>query len=272
MKECSLYQGRMIDAALGRLDAPAMTELEAHLSSCPACGEEMAGIRQVFMLMEEKKVPAPSPEKRQRFQEMLIAYKQSESTRWRWSLWLEQLWDNFRAKELSMPLVLGMMLGVLGMGVAALLLAGNSQHAELKILAAEVHALKQDRVLSLLDNPAAAERIRGVSYSLELKDAGRNRQIIRALLTTLNNDPNVNVRLTALETLADHFAGEETVREGLVKAIVLQDSPMVQAAMADVMLRLQEKSAVPALKKLLKEKELEEPVRRKITQAVSKLI
>jgi hypothetical protein len=253
----------MVDAALGRLDAAAKTELEEHLSQCPACREEMAGIRQVFTLMEQKEVPAPPAEKRQRFQEMLDAYKDSESTRRRWSLWLEQLWGNFRAKELSMPLALGMIMVVLGIGVATLLLAGNNQRSELHALAAEVHALKQDRLLSLLDNPAASERIRGIS---------RNGRVIQALLATLNNDPNVNVRLTALETLADHFAGEETVREGLIQSIVLQDSPMVQAALADVMLKLQEKSAVPALKKLLKEKELEEPVRRKITQAVTQLI
>lgn len=272
MKECDLYQGKMVDAALGRLDAFGLNELGAHLSACPACREEMAAISEVFVLMDEKKVPAPSSEKRQRFQAVLNDYKQSVAVRSSLSLRLEELWDNFRARQLTLPLAAGMLILLIALGTTFLLVTTRGQRSELNVLAAQVRQLKQERVTSLLDDPDAAERIRGVNYSGDLKDVSSNSPVIRALLVTLNNDPNINVRLTALETLADHFAGEETVRQGLIKSIVLQDSPMMQAALADVMIRLQEKSAVPALRKLLQQKDLEEPVRRKITQAVSKLI
>ncbi len=67
--------------------------------------------------------------------------------------------------------------------------------------------------------------------------------------------PNVNVRLTTLEALT-HFARDPVVREGLIQSILQQESPLVQAALADVMLKLQEKRAIQPFKKLLQQKDL----------------
>jgi hypothetical protein len=89
-------------------------------------------------------------------------------------------------------------------------------------------------------------------------------------LATLNNDPNVNVRLTTLEALT-HFARDPVVREGLIQSILQQESPLVQAALADVMLRLQEKRAIPSFKKLLLQKDLNGMVRTKIEETITRL-
>jgi hypothetical protein len=77
-----------------------------------------------------------------------------------------------------------------------------------------------------------------VSYTSDITHA--DEKVINALFTTLNNDLNVNVRLVALEALTQ-FAKDAIVREGLVKSLAVQDSPMVQVALADVMVKLQEK-------------------------------
>jgi len=122
---------------------------------------------------------------------------------------------------------------------------------------------------SLLQNPSASERIKGISYTSEITKVDKS--VIEALLTTLNDDPNVNVRLMTLEALT-HYASNPAVRAGLVESIGQQESPLVQAAMADVMLNLQEKNAIKPLRKLLQQKNLNALVRNKVEAAIARLI
>lgn len=123
--------------------------------------------------------------------------------------------------------------------------------------------------LALLDNPSASERIRGVSYTDEMKHV--DAQVIDALLATLNNDPNVNVRLSTLDALT-HLANRPEVRQGLIASITTQDSPLMQSAIADVMLKLQEKKSIKSFKELLKQKDLDRGVREKISKTINRLI
>jgi HEAT repeat protein len=96
-------------------------------------------------------------------------------------------------------------------------------------------------------------------------------KVIGALFTTLNEDPNVNVRLATLEALVK-LSGEPKVREGLVKSIELQESPMMQSAIADAMVKLQEKSSVKSLQKLLGKKDLNQMVKTNIQKSIQQLI
>ncbi|HLI92657.1 MAG TPA: HEAT repeat domain-containing protein [Puia sp.] len=144
----------------------------------------------------------------------------------------------------------------------------QSESRQLEALAAQVHEMRELMMLSLLQNPAASERIKAVSYTSEMRHADPN--IASALLATLDNDPNVNVRLTTLEALT-HYADDPAIREGLVQSILQQDSPLVQVALADVMLKLQEKRAISPFRKLLQQKDLNETVRTKIQQTIVRL-
>ncbi len=157
---------------------------------------------------------------------------------------------------------------VAGSGDQGLLAAGSDKQ-QLQVLSSQIHEMREMILLALLENPSASERIRGVSYTNEISKVNRN--VINALLSTLNNDPNSNVRLMTLEALT-HYSDDPAVREGLVHSILQQDSPLVQAALADVMLKLQEKKAVPSLKELLHQKDLNEMVRMKIQQTITRLI
>jgi hypothetical protein len=146
--------------------------------------------------------------------------------------------------------------------------APASDQQQLAALTTQVHEMREMVMLSLLQNPSASERMRGVSYTEDIKNVNPN--IAEALLATLNSDPNVNVRLTTLEALT-HFANNPAVREGLIHSILQQESPLVQAALADVMLKLQEKRAVRPFRKLLQQKDLNKLVKTKIEQTITRL-
>ena len=88
---------------------------------------------------------------------------------------------------------------------------------------------------------------------------------------TLNNDPNVNVRLAALEALVP-FTGQGAVREGLIRSIANQDSPLVQLNLAELMAAIQEKKSVGELQKLVDSEKTPVEVKDKIRQTIAVLI
>jgi hypothetical protein len=276
------------------LTAAGRAEMEAHLAGCAECRQQVEANRRLWMSMGAVPAPQPSDRMQVRFDAMLDTYKQEELSRAPGVLfYLRQLFavrPGFTWAYSVILVVVGVGIGDLvnrGFGVApagltgpgavasapagpgAMVSAVGSDKQQLQALSEQIHEMREMVLLSLLENPSASERIRGVSYTSEISKVNRN--VINALLSTLNNDPNSNVRLMTLEALT-HYSDDPAVREGLVQSILQQDSPLMQAALADVMLKLQEKKAVPSLKELLHQKDLNEMVRTKIRQTITRLI
>lgn len=139
---------------------------------------------------------------------------------------------------------------------------------QLDRLSGEVSQMREVMMLSLLDNDSVTERLKAVNVSMEMQPA--DNKVADALLKTLQSDPNVNVRLAAIEALL-HHASQPRVREGLVNAISMQKSPVIQAALADAMLMLQEKRSVEKFKKLLDQNDLDRGLRQKLQNTVTAL-
>lgn len=133
----------------------------------------------------------------------------------------------------------------------------------------ETENVRSQLVLTLLDQPSANKRLQAVNEVNKLSSVTGT--IIKALFSTLNNDANVNVRLSAIEALAN-YADISLVREGLVASIIHQKSPMVQIALADLMVKLQEKKAVKSFKKLIKEKDVNESAKEKMKESIEQII
>lgn len=144
-----------------------------------------------------------------------------------------------------------------------------SSNSEVATLTQEVVELKEMMMFSLLEKESASDRLRAVSLSRELVSASD--RITDALFTTLNNDPNVNVRLAALEALMP-YASQARVREGLVRSIAEQDSPLVQVSLAELMVALQEKKSVTELQKLADSDRTPKEVKEKIRKSIEVLI
>ena len=270
---CEQYEEKLIGLLNNELTPDEHAELEKHLAECAGCREELAGLQQVWEMMSEIETPEPSAYMRVRFQAMLDTYKDSveEQKQGLWSS-INGQFNRLRQWQPKWPLAYSLVIILIGFGLGYLLFyssRGSKQDQQLQALTTQVHELKQTMMLALLENPSASERIRGVSYTSEIKHA--DKEVIDALLATLNNDPNVNVRLSTLDALS-HLANHPEVREGLIKSIVQQDSPIMQLAIADVMLKLQEKRSVKSFEELLKQKDLNPGVRDRIKQTITQLI
>jgi len=136
-------------------------------------------------------------------------------------------------------------------------------------LTEQVSELKEMMMLSLLQKESATERLRAVNLTSEMSNVSD--KVTDALFQTLNNDANENVRLAALEVLTT-YAMQDKVREGLVRSIAFQDSPVVQVTLAELMVALQEKKSVSELQKLIDSDKTPDDVRRKLEKSVEVLI
>lgn len=133
----------------------------------------------------------------------------------------------------------------------------------------QVTELKEMMLLSLLEKESATERLKAVSLTSDMGQVSQ--KVTVALFQTLNNDPNVNVRLAALDALRG-YAKDGNVREELVRSIAHQDSPLVQVALAELMVALQEKKSVNELEKILNNKRTPVEVKNKIKESIEVLI
>ena len=136
----------------------------------------------------------------------------------------------------------------------ALLMAGiaigfwinkNQQREEdLQALRKEVEVTKR-LMMSMLDNQqSASQRMLGATVAFKMEKA--DDQIVQALTKTMNEDPNTNVRLAALEALGK-FHQQEHVRKALIASLATQKDPIIQIALIRLMVEMKEKEAVKEL-------------------------
>lgn len=270
---CKDYREQFPLMLTGDLDQARKDEIESHLESCAECRLEFEASRKVWELMGEIPQPEPSATMRTGFDALLSNYKEELIARRNpineWISMIREYWSLKARPRLAFSallVIVGLALGYILHKPVASTISNNRQ---IESLSLQVSEMKQLMMLSLLQDPSASQRIQAVSYTEDLKNI--DAKVIDALFTTLNEDPNVNVRLATLEALAK-MAGDSRVREGLVRSISSQNSPIMQSAIADIMVKLQEKSSVQSLQELLRKKDLNQMVKIKIEKSIQKLI
>jgi len=152
---------------------------------------------------------------------------------------------------------------------AGFFIQSPSENKEVSQLTEEVSELKELMMLTMLEKESATQRLKAVSLTSEMEQVSE--KVANALFTTLNNDENVNVRLAALEALKS-YSKDSSVRTKLIASIAAQDSPLVQVAMAELMVAIQEKKSVEALKQLLNSDRTPKEVKTKISESIEVLI
>ena len=271
---CEPTKAQLAAYLTGQLPEAEQRALEAHLAGCPSCRDELQAVQRVWRTLGQATTPEPGPNLRPGFYAMLADFKDTLKTESDYSP--KGLWQWLRALQLPQPaLRLASSVALLAAGVAGGYWLNNqppttpAAQQQLATLTAQVGEMRQLMLLALIDNPSATERLRAVSYTKEL-DGAADAKVIEALLSTLNHDDNVNVRLATLEALAP-LAADPTVRLGLVHALAQQESPLVQSALADVMVQLQERRSVPRLRALLQQADLDSTVKSKIEESIHTL-
>lgn len=256
----------------GEIEESDQPALDAHIADCAACQQELVQLQQIHGRLSSLPVPEPDTQLMYaHFHDMLNEYKQTRvNTHNSWFSGCKEYLQAYWQPSYSLQLAMGLVLLLIGWGGSYVFYnRNNNESQQISQLASEVQQMRETMLLTMLQQPAATDRLKAVTYTDELAQV--DDKVISALLQTLNNDPNVNVRLVTVEALyklADH----PRVREGLIQSITQQESPLIQIALADVMVALQEKNSVNAFKELLKKKDIDLAVKAKLENSVNVLM
>jgi putative zinc finger protein/HEAT repeat protein len=243
----------------GELEPEAEARLHDHLAGCEACRAEYDRLREVWDELRSLPPMTPDSAAMQRqflsmldsFQtgadqarvQMLGSVRRPESwPRWAW------------AGAMAASLIVGVLVGRGFTSTPAPASTAN----DLALLRQELHDTRELVTLSLLRQSSATDRLRGVSWTGRIDDPGV--EVVSALLDALSHDPNVNVRLAAVDALA-RFSDRPAVRSGAVAALGDTGSPLVQIALIDLLVQLREPASREAMKKLADDERVDTAVR-----------
>lgn len=269
---CERFREFSADALRGALTVEGQREFDAHLAACSSCGDHYLQARRVWLDMETLPDESPSPQLRARFYQTLAAYQQGleHSMTYPATVVHRPNAGWLRRPEWQVAMAAGLLLaGFLGgQWLPARHAAPKTEVGKLAELSEEVRTMRQLVTLSLLQQQSASDRLKGVNWSYQLEQG--DTQVPSALLYTLNQDSNVNVRLAAVDALYK-FADSEMVRRGLRRSLIEQDSPLVQIALIDVLTDIRDRQAKEVLEQLARNSKVNQDVKSRAQRSLKQL-
>lgn len=269
---CERVREQIPECLAGKLEKAERERVIEHLEMCSGCRNELAELGIVWRGLESMAGPEPNRDMRARFMEMVEAYQagmeqalpkpvaaQSQSSRW--FAW----WPSQPAWQMALAFALLIVGVAAGRYVAGVPREMSPEMAQLK---GQVEGLRQLVALSLLQAQSPSDRLRGVSFSSQITQP--DSEVEQSLLRAIRHDPNVEVRLSAVDAI-EKYTSDPAVRRALVDAVAVQDSAIVQCALIDLLVQVNDRDSGPALRKLSQDVQADEVVRQRAHLAVQKL-
>ena len=257
---CEALRELIPDYLTGQLTPETLQEFEAHVRECAGCQAELKQMESAWVNIGRLPQEEPTPALRGRFYSMLEREKRlaSEAEREPWfnrlEGWLALWWPRRPALQLASAVLLL----IAGLFLGSRINPGANRSAEIAELRNEIRQMHQMASLSLLDQDSPSERLRGVNLSTALAEPSD--ALLTSLTHTLKEDPNANVRLAAADALL-HFRDEPGVLDAAMDCLAQEPSPMVQVALVDLLIAIQEKRALEALKNFIQVRDINPSVR-----------
>jgi HEAT repeat protein len=110
-------------------------------------------------------------------------------------------------------------------------------------------AITRDMMAKMNNDQSASQRIQGVNVALTMTSTPDD-AVVKALVKTMNEDKNSNVRLAALEALSQ-FIDDKHVRKSLIESLAKQKDPIVQIQLIQLLVKIKEKGVVDDLQKIV---------------------
>ncbi len=232
----------------------------------PNCEQPLRDNFDLWLDLATIQQPEPRPEMSAKFYKELEKYSQQKKQS------SKHFWSNLfgRNQELGTSFNWAFSLCLLLLGfLGGQLFQANPQQAQIDLLAQEISVLKENKNINATRSLSATSRMKNIQLVRQMDNP--NAKILQALNTALCNDSNINVRLSAIESLV-HFADDPAVMEILIRAIPKQSSSLVQLELAEVMIQLEEKRSADAWKELLESGDVELDVKMQLEESLKILL
>ncbi|MGD2084982.1 MAG: HEAT repeat domain-containing protein [Candidatus Aminicenantes bacterium] len=261
-KNCQDYQGQFPDYLTGDLNAKAVESIQNHVTTCPDCRSELEELTstwtQLGILPEEQ----PGANLRMNFYTMLESFQEglesSPSKKFFNFLKIKNIGEKLWPRRPVFQLAAVIVFLIMGLTIGYFMQLHDQNSREIARLRQENRLFRQQLTVSLLNQSSPSQRLKGLMWSRQLENPAD--ETLETLLHTLNYDPNVNVRLTAVDALY-LFSDHPKVKQGLMQSLQKQTSPMVQIALIDLLVEMREKKAIKSLKQLLERNKLNPEVK-----------
>ncbi len=126
----------------------------------------------------------------------------------------------------------------------------KQQEKELAELKQQVDENRRVMMAMLENQQSASQRMTGLSVAYQMDKP--DDEIVSVLVKTMNEDPNSNVRLAAMDALGK-FSKESAVRNALIKSLSTQKDPIVQIALIQLLVKMKETGVVNQLEQMTKD-------------------
>ena len=137
---------------------------------------------------------------------------------------------------------------IVGGGIGLWISKQHDQRQEIAEIKKEMERTKVMMMALIENQQSASQRLQGVNVALTIDNA--DDEVVKALAKRMNEDPNTNVRLAAMDALSK-FHNEPLVRKVLIDALSNQKDPVVQIALIQLMVKMKEKGIVNDLKRIV---------------------
>ena len=272
INNCEACSEVLMEYIDGHLDESTRQAVLAHLDTCPRCRQEEKELREVMATIDHTPLEQPSTQLREGFERMLrtemalenapdseiatennkrgpvstkgrlLSLPRNTQTDGRPSIWRPLIQVAAACVLLAVGIAIGSRMRGGGDG------ASSGPNDQISQLQSEVKDMRQTLMFNLLKQESASERIKGVNYAEQIPHP--NGQVLQALITTLNHDKNVNVRLASLYSLSK-FSDNPIVRDSLLGSLKVQTEPIIQIVMINILTESGEARAAGPIRDIL---------------------
>ncbi|HEY5550616.1 MAG TPA: zf-HC2 domain-containing protein [Opitutaceae bacterium] len=269
---CEHYQEDFLDYHDGTMPEVRLLEIREHLKTCLDCQRAWAGLQALQAGIDAVPTPEPPDRVRRRFFAMLETHTAAEKRRGDIfgparrgiSRWVEAILP--QTPVFQAAAMLALLAGGLWLGTRVIPQKPDPEIAELRT---QVQSMTKLLAYTAVQNQPASDRVRTMLASTSVSGSG-GAAVVR-LLNSLALDPNVNVRLSALEALYRH-ADAPDVRAGVLAALSRETSPVVQVAIIDFLTAAKAQEAQPLFERISQQPETNDTVRAAARRGISEFL
>lgn len=220
-----------------------------HLRNCGECSSELEQLLILFADMRELPEDEPSHHVKENFYAFLKdeeakATSQTPVRHWKNVIVIPRM--VYRIAAAFALFITGISLGLLISG------PGTSNPEQLTNLQSQISELQRTVILARLDQESPSQRILAAS---SVQESGViDESIIDALISTMESDENVNVRMSAMHALF-RYRELSRVKDALIGGLEKQTDPVLQITLINMMVEMQEDRAIKYMENIIQSDE-----------------
>jgi hypothetical protein len=265
MENCEKIQPLLIDFADKSLSEEHTAMVSRHLEKCKSCREEVDGLMVLFGEMAKVENEIPDEKLSLNFKEMLEQEKAAQSGK----KVIMQPGNSKRITTNWLQIAAALAILIAGMLIGSQFGKINNGGEQVAELQQDLKSMKEMLILSKLQQPVASERIVAASYLEQV--SAPDKDVLNALIQTMNTDKNSNVRMAAMNALTK-FRTDKMVSEVLVESLAIQTDPIIQISLINILVEMQETRAVDKMKQIIEDNSTNESVKKLAEEGILTLI